>query len=128
MFGWWAAPFHYHDPSDGANDFRWDSADYGKAFSSVRRGLLDTFPDLPLSFGLVNQLCARDICSLCVPQARNHARIAHSPTCHTLHMPWTASRSKGITFSTFLVNHDVLDDSTVANCSRLAHVQPPHRW
>ena len=46
LFGWWSAPYDY-------DDFKWDGRDYGVAFSSVRRKVLDRYPDRGLSFGLV---------------------------------------------------------------------------
>ena len=53
MFGWWAAPYNYNDPYDDAWAFKWDPVDYGLAFTSVRRRLLEVFPEHELSFGLV---------------------------------------------------------------------------
>jgi hypothetical protein len=55
MFGWWAAPYDY-------GGFRYEPMDYGVAFSAVRRGLIDAFPDKRMSFGLVSRPpCSRTL-------------------------------------------------------------------
>ena len=46
MFGFWSLPY-------GFDGFKYDGRDYGRAFSAVRRGLIEAFPGKKMSFGLV---------------------------------------------------------------------------